>query len=151
MKRYFILAGIVLFLGLGLLLLHSKMGNRLDPQGKGFSQEVTVKIKQIRDIQESIKKQDPKLFSAVSAAIFQEDPAGINYKTNTDEYDGEATRIIMRLPDCSSVDDVASVIHEEFIFSFDKETAGPQSRYMGLAKKIWTFWHDRESGKKKPS
>jgi hypothetical protein len=46
--------------------------------------------------------------------MFLRDPIGINFKTNTDEYDAEAGTVIPRLEKCSSSDDVAIVVHEEF-------------------------------------
>jgi hypothetical protein len=46
--------------------------------------------------------------------LFEEDPEGLNFGDNADEYDPEVGTILPRLADCSSADDVQAVISEEF-------------------------------------
>jgi hypothetical protein len=55
-----------------------------------------------------------RLFDDLSALLFRHDPIGINFATNTDEYNPEARTILPRLPQCHSAPDVPKVIVEEF-------------------------------------
>jgi hypothetical protein len=102
--------------------------------------EVVERLKQQRIARELVRKENPKLFAAVSNAMFQRDPIGINFKTNTDEYDAEAGTVIPRLKDCSSSEEVATVLHQEFVRWFGAETAGERTRYVELSKDIWALW-----------
>lgn len=105
-----------------------------------FSPELVKKIEKERTARDLVRKENPKLFAAVSKAMFERDPIGINFKTNTDEYDAEAGTVIPRLTICSSWQDVATVLHEEFVRWFGAETAGPRTRYVELSKDIWGLW-----------
>jgi hypothetical protein len=80
------------------------------------------------------------LFDALSKLLFEADPIGINFETNTDEYEPEVGTIIPRLKQSQSVDDVRRIIHEEFCKWFDVETAGPIEAYGGIASKVWAEW-----------
>jgi hypothetical protein len=80
------------------------------------------------------------LVAAVSAALFRADPIGINYETNTDEYDAEAETIVIALPKAAGVDEVRALTHEAFIQWFDEATAGPIERYDAVANEIWDLW-----------
>jgi hypothetical protein len=57
----------------------------------------------------------------VSAVLFEIDPMGINFESNTDEYEPEAGTIIPRLGQASTVQDVEALIHEEFCHWFGAE------------------------------
>ncbi len=72
--------------------------------------------------------------------MFRHDPIGINFGSNADEYEAEAGTVIPRLSACASVDDVANVLHEEFIRWFGADTAGDRARYAPLAQEIWRLW-----------
>jgi hypothetical protein len=80
------------------------------------------------------------LFDALSTILFESDPIGINYETNTDEYDSEVGTIIPRLLLAKSEDDAMQIIHEEFCRWFEPDTAGPMSAYKDIAAKIWIEW-----------
>jgi hypothetical protein len=80
------------------------------------------------------------LVSRVEALLFYEDPIGINFDTNTDEYRPEAQTIVIRLPEATSPDDVQRVVHEEFVRWFDRQIAGPVERYRIVAESIWGLW-----------
>jgi hypothetical protein len=77
------------------------------------------------------------LYDRLAAILFEEDPAGINFEDNTDEYEPEVRTTLPRLKDCRSVQDVQAVVHEEFIRWFDAETVGPRERYHKIATRIW--------------
>jgi hypothetical protein len=79
------------------------------------------------------------LFDDVSAILYRHDPIGINFDTNTDEYDPEARTILPRLRHCTSVDEAVVIVHEEFQRWFGAQTAGPASRYQEIAAGSGTF------------
>jgi len=76
-------------------------------------------------------------FDRMSSILFAEDPVGINFEVNADEYEPEVRTILPRLRDCRSVDDVRRVVHEEFVKWFDDSTAGPAEKYQSIAERIW--------------
>ena len=67
---------------------------------------------------------------------------GINFETNTDEYEPEVGTILPRLQSCGPASDVARVVHEEFVRWFGTDTAGPISRYESVASEIRQLWSD---------
>ena len=84
------------------------------------------------------------LFDSIKTLLFRNDPIGINFENNTDEYDPEARTILPRLPTCKSPADVLRVVHEEFTRWFDSSTAGPPERYDQIASEIWDLWQARK-------
>ena len=97
---------------------------------------------QIRAHRNQLKKTYGSLFDSISAILFRHDPVGINFETNTDEYDPEAGTILPRLKHCGSIEDVQGVVHEEFCNWFDAEDAGPPESYQELAGEIWHLWQN---------
>lgn len=87
-----------------------------------------------------------ELFGAVSALLFRHDPIGINFEGNADEYDSETGTILPRLKDCRSVQDVQTVVHEEFVRWFDRQTAGPPESYSDISAEIWKLWNEHNRG-----
>src|ERR1700686_3982009 len=94
-------------------------------------------IKRERD---AIKRKYGELFCAVSAALFEDDPIGINFESNTDEYEPEAGTIIPRLHSASSVQDVETIVYEEFNRWFGAGDAGLKSGYESVSRRIWETW-----------
>ena len=80
------------------------------------------------------------LFDEVSAILFELDPIGINFESNTDEYEPEVGTILVRLQACHSAQDVRRVIHQEFIRWFDKGIAGAETHYQRAAERVWAAW-----------
>lgn len=79
--------------------------------------------------------------TAISAALFEADPVGINFETNT-EYESEAETIVMvALPSAEGPKDVQALIYEAFVQWFDVETAGFLERYDSVADDIWCLWN----------
>jgi hypothetical protein len=83
-----------------------------------------------------------KLFDSVAALLFRKDPIGINFETNTDEYEPEAETILPRLRTCQSADDVRHVVHQEFVRWFGPDTAGPQEHYAEIANEVFRLWQE---------
>jgi hypothetical protein len=71
--------------------------------------------------------------------LFEDDPIGINFEENVDEYRAEAETITLRLPEATSEDELLRIVHEEFVQWFDAHTAGPPGRYAGIASGIWAM------------
>ena len=86
------------------------------------------------------------LFEDVSAVLLRVDPMGINFESNKDEYDPETRTILPRLKECQSEADALKVIHSEFQQWF-AHSAGPESRYVDVAKEIWALWQGRAAGR----
>jgi hypothetical protein len=89
---------------------------------------------------EAIKRQYGTLFMSISEALFKADPIGINFDTNTDEYEQEAGTIIPRLSSAKSEEDVQSIVYEEFCRWFDPIIAGPREKYASVSAEIWKLW-----------
>lgn len=85
---------------------------------------------------EALRRQHGALYDAVSAILFEEDPIGINFGSNADEYEPEVDTILPRLAGCVTVEDVRAVVHEEFVRWFDLSIAGPAERYTRIAGRI---------------
>ena len=90
-------------------------------------------------MREQLKWRYGAFFAEVSRLMFTHDPIGINFESNTDEYEPEAGTVIPRLSSCKSAHDVQVVLHEEFCRWFGRATAGSLSSYEPLARDIWLF------------
>ena len=76
-------------------------------------------------------------YDRLTALLFEADPAGINFETNTDEYEPEAETILPRLGECHGPGEVQRLVHEEMTRWFGGATAGPIERFEGLAERVW--------------
>ena len=88
-----------------------------------------------------------RLFDAVSALLFRYDPIGINFDTNSDEYDPEARTILPRLSECQSEADVVRVVVEEFHRWFGDDIRGDNVSYKLIAAEIWQLWSGKSEGR----
>lgn len=94
---------------------------------------------------DAVTRQDAKsargdLYERLNRILFSCDPLGINFGDNTDEYTVEVERILPRLKDVSSVDNLRRVVHEEFVYCVNAKMAGPESKYDNVAKEIWKLF-----------
>ena len=101
---------------------------------------------QIRADRELVRQMYGPLFTEVSEILFESDPIGINFETNTDEYEPEVGTILPRLITAKSSTDVRRIVHEEFVIWFGPETAGPETNYTAAAQKIWDAWQRWDRG-----
>jgi len=90
---------------------------------------------------------EPISLEAISRILFQADPIGINFESNTDEYDPEAESILSRLDAEQDADEIQKIVYEEFVRWFDKHTAGEPNRYRPIAESIFAFIHRESEGK----
>jgi hypothetical protein len=75
-------------------------------------------------------------YSKLAALLFEEDPVGINFGDNADEYEPEVGSILPRLASCRGSDDIQTVVHEEFCAWFGHDTAGARDKYERVASRI---------------
>ena len=98
---------------------------------------VTTEREKMRAEREALRKEYGELYEWLSSLLFKWDPIGINFKTNTDEYEPEVGTILPRLRTCASAEDVQRVVHEEFCQWFDEELVGPLDSYEQIGRDIW--------------
>ena len=91
---------------------------------------------------QALREEYTDLYDRIAGILFEEDPVGINYEDNTDEYDPEVGTILPRLKACGSAVAVQLVVHEEFVRWFNADVAGPPERYAKIAARIWFEMHD---------
>ena len=117
----------------------------MSDSGSEFPLDVLGLINRSRSARSAVQARDPTFFAAVSKAMFERDPIGINFIDNTDEYDPEAGTVIPRLGACRSTEDIAQVLLEEFQSWFGTETAGDLPTYRALAADLWLLHGRREA------
>ena len=69
---------------------------------------------QIRKARGRIKREFVAKYESISALLFEIDPMGINFKTNTDEYEPEVNTILPRVKDLKERKEIELVVREEF-------------------------------------
>lgn len=69
--------------------------------------------------------------------LFRNDPIGINFEINTDEYEPEVGTILPRLKEARSPEDLQKIIHQEFVSWFDADIAGPKVKYAKITQEVW--------------
>ena len=87
-----------------------------------------------------LRREYGTLYDVVAEILFRHDPVGINFETNTYEYEPEVDTILPRLRDCRSVEDVTEVVQQEFVYWFGEEIAGPKEGFREAAEEIWRVW-----------
>ena len=100
---------------------------------------------EVRERRKALKRSYKGWFERVTAILFEEDPIGLNFEDNTDEYEAEAETILPRLDACVDVRQVRAVVHEEFVRWFAPDIAGPPQRYERIAARIWEELPGRRS------
>jgi hypothetical protein len=91
-----------------------------------------------------LKAQYKELFDHVNEILFRHDPIGINYESNTDEYEPEVGTILPRLREARSPDDLRRIVHQEFLKWFG-DMADPEERYTLIAEEIWQVYRQIQS------
>jgi len=84
-----------------------------------------------------------QLFVEVAAILFEHDPAGINFGTNSDEYEPEVAGILPQLKDARSEADVRKIVHSVLTEMFEGIICDPEERFQALAEEIWQAWQRR--------
>lgn len=88
-----------------------------------------------------LREQYLGLYADIESILFNLDPVGINFGSNTDEYDPEVDTILPRLKPYHQIDDVRLIIYEEFSRWFDEDAGRiDDGIYKLAAEKIWQAW-----------
>jgi hypothetical protein len=78
------------------------------------------------------------LVAAVEWAINEADPIGLlEGGAPADEYSPEIGTIVPRVVNAQNADEVAAILHEEFLRWFGDDTAGPRQAYEAPGVRIW--------------
>ena len=96
---------------------------------------------------EKLKTENPQLFKAISDCLFKYDPIGINFKTNTNEYEPEVGTIMPQLADCTSEEEVLHMVYKEFCLWFGPDTAGKIEDFQQISMDIWRLWQQTNKDK----
>jgi hypothetical protein len=78
--------------------------------------------------------------SKFESVLFERDPIGINFESNTDEYRSEAETIALRFLEDAPVLDPGLIVHEEFVRWFGSDVCGPRDRYDPIGRELWEIW-----------
>jgi hypothetical protein len=104
-------------------------------------------VSERRERRRGLKAAYGDFFDDVVAILYRHDPEGINFESNTDEYELEAGTIIPRLDGCTSTEDVQRLVHEEFRKWFSPGVTQPFETFRQPAEDIWQAWTKfREKG-----
>ena len=76
----------------------------------------------------------------VRTLLFERDPIGLNFESNTDEYRSEAETIALRFLGDASVLDPGLIVYEEFVRWFGSDVCGPRERYDSIGRELWEIW-----------
>jgi hypothetical protein len=89
-----------------------------------------------------LKREWGAAYVRLSDILFTEDPAGINFETNSDEYEPEVETILPRLPSCRSKAEVREVIHQEFARWFETDDGEPPEPYRNIPRLVDRIWNE---------
>lgn len=94
-------------------------------------------VEEIKLERQRLKHKYGELYDEVQEILFRNDPIGINFGINTDEYEPEVGTILPRLKEAHSPEDLQNIIHQEFIRWFGADIAGSKTEYTTIAQEIW--------------
>ncbi len=118
------------------------MDSKMEQDDDSASQRMLHEMAEWRERKQELKQEYGALWNKVSEILFRLDPMGINFGSNTDEYEPEVSSILPQLKDCESADDVRGVVYDEFVYWFGDVTAGEELDYVELAQAIWDAWNE---------
>jgi hypothetical protein len=105
-----------------------------------------VTAEEIEDKRRRLRAQYGTLYDDISAILFRHDPIGINFETNTDEYEPEVGTILPRLREASCAADLSRIVHEEFLRWFNEdEIVGSPAHYEKIVEEIWNAYQKRSA------
>lgn len=80
----------------------------------------------------------PQLYEEFLTLLARHDPMGlVKIGAPDHEYRPEVKRILPRLEEASSAEDLERIIHEVFVSMFNEELAGSRSHYREAALEAW--------------
>lgn len=102
-------------------------------------------IKRAGAAREQAVRGQESLVTQIQAILFEDDPMGINFGSNTDEYKFEAQLIVIAMTDKPSVDaqTATALVHGVFVHTFGPEIAPASDRYQRSAEQVREVWGRR--------
>ena len=97
-------------------------------------------VEEIKLERQKLKHKYGKLYDKVLEILFRNDPIGINFEINTDEYEPETGTILPRLKETRSPEELQKIIHQEFIRWFGADIAGSRAKYAKIAQEVWNVY-----------
>lgn len=97
-------------------------------------------VEEIKLERQRLRREYGELYNEVQEILFRNDPIGINFEFNTDEYEPEVGTILPRLKEALSPEDLQNIIHQEFVRWFDADIAGPKAKYAKIAQEVWDVY-----------
>jgi 3',5'-cyclic AMP phosphodiesterase CpdA len=110
----------------------------------------------VRETRQKVKEQYDSLYNQVAEILYRNDPAYLAIcGVPTDEYAGEAGRILPQLKNAKSVLEARKIIYNVFDRSFNygwsgtdlskivrvaDDQAGVETDYQLIAEEVWTVW-----------
>lgn len=100
------------------------------------------RAEEIRLQYKRLRSEYGELYDEVLQTLFRNDPIGINFEINTDEYEPEVSTILPRLMEARSVEDLQKIIHQEFVRWFGADIAGSGAKYARIAREVWDAYKE---------
>ena len=95
------------------------------------------RAEEIRLQYKRLRSEYGELYDEVLQILFRNDPIGINFEVNTDEYEPEVSTILPQLTEAHSVEDLHKIIRQEFVRWFGADIAGSRAKYARIAQDVW--------------
>jgi hypothetical protein len=111
----------------------------------GISEAEIQSLKNDEVTRQQLRMVHGEMLDSITRLLYKHDPENVVFDLRELEYDGEAAKILLRLPDCASVGDCQRVIHEEMIRAFDGRVK-PLAHYAELANDVWQVWRGTHQG-----
>jgi hypothetical protein len=86
-----------------------------------------------------LKREYTAIFGNLAAYLYDQDPMGLNYGINPDEYEPEVGTILPRVFEAETAAEIVSVIREEFERWFGPRLPIENATYEDLADGIFTI------------
>ncbi|MEA2489119.1 MAG: hypothetical protein QOH21_911 [Acidobacteriota bacterium] len=86
-----------------------------------------------------LKREYPAMFEDLAAYLYDQDPMGLNYGINPDEYESEVGTILPRVFEAETAAEIVGVIREEFERWFGPRLPIENATYEDLAAGIFTI------------
>ena len=93
-----------------------------------------------------LKREYVGMFEDLTAYLYDQDPMGLNFGINPDEYEPEVGTILPRVFDAESPADIVAVIHEEFERWFGPRLQIENATYEDLAEGMFAIIDRCRSG-----
>jgi hypothetical protein len=111
----------------------------------GITPEQIQRLQDDERTRQQLKMLHGEMLDSITGLLYKHDIEGLAFDGRDLEYEGEAAKILLRLPDCACVADCQHVIHAEMIRAFDGKVK-PLADYAALSHDVWRVWRGTESG-----